>query len=446
MTRLKGCGRAFAGGNSGTVSIIFAVSCIVLMLLIGVAVDTARYHNVSLRLQAALDGASLAAAKLLSDPNVVDDEIKDRAASYFTAAVQTFGVLPSHITPVTVVIDRNNASVEVQGRVDVPAYFGGFANLPSLTAINQKSKVVYDITNVELSMVLDITGSMNDNNKLADMKQAAKDVVDTLFDGALNDDNVRIALAPYSASVNAGPYATAVSAAPATTATTCGWSWHGYNCSSTTTAGTPADTCTIGRPASKADAAPSGADRLLNIADPIPANEQFYYSCPPSVVLPLTNRSQRDNLKATIDSYAAVGGTAGHLGTAWGWYLLSPNWSSVFPSESAPKAYGDTRAQKAMIVMTDGIFNVSYESGAPFGDAQLAQDAYDDFDALCSGAKAAGVTIYTVGFDLNDATALSHLESCASSPGAFYDAKTGAQLKDAFRDIAGKLGNLRVAS
>ncbi len=99
-----------------------------------------------------------------------------------------------------------------------------------------------------------------------------------------------------------------------------------------------------------------------------------------------------------------------------------------------------------MIVMTDGIFNVSYESGAAWGDPQLAIDSYANFDQLCASAKAEGIAIYTVGFDLNDANALAHLESCASSPAHFYDAKTGAQLKDAFKDIANRLGNLRVAN
>ena len=94
-----------------------------------------------------------------------------------------------------------------------------------------------------------------------------------------------------------------------------------------------------------------------------------------------------------------------------------------------------------MIVMTDGEFNMSYTGGAD----QTAQ-AYSYFDKLCAAAKADGIMIYTVGFDLNAPDALEHLESCASSPVHFYDAKTGAQLKSAFKDIANKLANLRVAS
>lgn len=436
MSALKSILARARRDDSGSVALIFALSCVVLMLLTGLAVDTARYQNLASRMQQALDGASLAAARLLSDPKMTNEDISERATAYFQAATQTFGVDPSAISPLNIMIDRTDSSIEVLGKVEVPALFGSFANLPALRVINQKSKVVFDMTAVELAMVLDITGSMNTGNKLNDLKVAAKDVVDTLFDGALNDTGVRIAIAPYSASVNAGELAAAVSSAGAAAA-----------CPSKPKKGDPCldagglamDTCVIERTGANAatDAAPLGANALPVMSSPPAGN----YKCPPSTVLPLLDRTERDTLKNNIDAYLATGSTAGHIGTAWGWYLLSPSWASVLPPESAPKAYGDKHVQKNMIIMTDGEFNTSYT-----GAADQTADSYAYFDNLCAGAKAAGITIYTVGFNLNVAEALSHLESCASSPAQFYDAKTGAQLKDAFKDIANKLGNLRVAS
>jgi Flp pilus assembly protein TadG len=411
------------------------------MLLTGLAVDTARYQDLSTRMQQALDGASLAAAKLLSDESLSDSDIQDRANAYFQAAIPTFGIKPSSISPLVVAIDRAKSSVEVAGGLQVPAFFGGFADLPTLTVLNQKSKVVYDMQAVELSMVLDITGSMKSNNKLGDLKVAAKDVIDTLFDGAISDDNVRIAVAPYSASVNAGALASKVSAVPATT--TCTMTWFGQKC--TASAGVDADTCVIERtgPNAATDATPTGASLLSNMSSPAYGN----YLCPTANVVPLQNRTQRDNLKAIIDGYSADGATAGHIGTAWGWYLLSPNWASVLPPESEPLDYGQSGVQKNMIIMTDGEFNTSYISGAPAVDQTTQTDeSYLQFDSLCANIKDKGITIYTVGFDLNDANALAHLGSCASSADSFYDVKTGNQLKDAFKAIADRLGNLRVAS
>ena len=45
-------------------------------------------------------------------------------------------------------------------------------------------------------------------------------------------------------------------------------------------------------------------------------------------VYPLTD--DKDVLKRRIDKLTTSGSTAGHLGTAWAWYLLSPNWNSIF--------------------------------------------------------------------------------------------------------------------
>ena len=77
---------------------------------------------------------------------------------------------------------------------------------------------------------------------------------------------------------------------------------------------------------------------------------------------------------------------------------------------------------------------------------QWANESYAQFGALCDGAKSAGIKIFTIGFDLNDPRALTELEACASGPGNFFDAKTGADLKQSFKEIAKKLNTLRVAS
>ena len=46
-------------------------------------------------------------------------------------------------------------------------------------------------------------------------------------------------------------------------------------------------------------------------------------------------------LKRRVDKLVTSGSTAGHLGTAWAWYLLSPKWGYLFPAASAPGPYSD---------------------------------------------------------------------------------------------------------
>ena len=57
---------------------------------------------------------------------------------------------------------------------------------------------------------------------------------------------------------------------------------------------------------------------------------------PGATIVPLT--SDRDKLKDAIDEFKASGTTAGQLGTAFAWYLLSPNWSDVWREDSAADA------------------------------------------------------------------------------------------------------------
>ena len=81
-----------------------------------------------------------------------------------------------------------------------------------------------------------------------------------------------------------------------------------------------------------------------------------------------------------------------------------------------------------------------------------AQDELENrFDEVCTNIKAAGITIYTIGFGLgplptDDVAIKADLQACASDPvDNFFNAPTGADLETAFRAIGAQLVNLRVA-
>jgi hypothetical protein len=51
--------------------------------------------------------------------------------------------------------------------------------------------------------------------------------------------------------------------------------------------------------------------------------------------------------------------------------------------------------------------------------------------------KAAGITVYTVGFEIgNSGSSFTTMQGCASAPHMFYNATTGDELRNAFRHIA----------
>jgi hypothetical protein len=168
----------------------------------------------------------------------------------------------------------------------------------------------------------------------------------------------------------------------------------------------------------------------------------------PSPVQPLT--SNKTTLLNAITNLQAGGGTAGHLGTAWAWFTLSPNWNTLWPSNAAA-AYGTTNLQKIAILMTDGDYNTQYSSNGISVDQNYVGSCPDAANgcstaqalSLCSAMKAAGIVVYTVGFTVStDQTAIDTLTQCASDPSKFYNAADGTQLQQAFRDIAIKLSSL----
>lgn len=186
-------------------------------------------------------------------------------------------------------------------------------------------------------------------------------------------------------------------------------------------------------------------------------------SCITQTLLPLT--SDKNALTTLAGNLSAGGSTAGHLGLAWGWYMLSPNFGYLWPSASRPGAYGQNNLVKAVILMTDGLFNVQYCSGVitpedpanghpPAGTTTYNDCAPDNgyskaqAQALCDAIKAPDnhITLYTVGFDLgSDADSLAFLQGCASDPSDFFRADTGTDLTNAFKKIAQGLNSLRIS-
>jgi von Willebrand factor type A domain len=171
-------------------------------------------------------------------------------------------------------------------------------------------------------------------------------------------------------------------------------------------------------------------------------------------IQPLTKN--KDTLKSAIDGMVANNGTAGALGTAWAWYLLSPQWSNIFTGEAAPASYSQLtelnaenkpKLRKIAILMTDGAYN-NYQS-SDYNVTTVSDKAV----SLCSAMKAKGIQVYTIGFQVgSNATAVKTLTDCASShvidTGAsiknFYNTETALGLQAAFRDIALQISKLRL--
>lgn len=180
-------------------------------------------------------------------------------------------------------------------------------------------------------------------------------------------------------------------------------------------------------------------------------------TCPDAQLMPLS--SDRAAILNMINDLPVVGSTAGQIGTSWGWYTVSPNFNSLWPS-SAAGAYGDPDLLKAVIIMTDGEFNTPYCSGVIARDAGTGSgsaadhifcnatngDPFEQTLASCAAMKAQGIIVYTVGFQVASGGGAERvIQNCASTSAHVYLPASGADLSEAFKAIGRDITRLRIS-
>jgi Flp pilus assembly protein TadG len=464
----RGILRRLQKDKAGTVGMMFGLLVIPLTAVVGIAVDFGRTYSVMSHTQAALDAAALAAGR------VAQVETTDMINKASTAANAYFDqAKPTNVVSTKLVFTPNSTQTQFAvtatswvrtpflGTINALFHKGSEAGAPAgcqgnhygciklVTTATAELKVGGNgQTNVEIAMMLDVTGSMA-GQKLIDLKSAASDLVDIVVWDDQSQYTSRIGLAPFSQAVNVGStYFTAVTGKaddPDPDGDGYNYPDSCYNKKGKLKAACDGDSdykakkytkCVVERTGNTAFTDASPATKYLTPLDDVDSTPQ----CLPSAatIVPMTKNKQV--LKDMITSFVANGSTAGHLGTAWAWYLLSPNWSGVWPAESKPTAYKTANTKKIAVLMTDGEYNIDYKSSSNGSSTTQAR-------TLCANMKAAnvGIEIYTVGFDLGgNQTAITTLSQCATDASHFYNTSTGDQLRQAFRDIALKISTLRL--
>ncbi len=410
--------RRFQRDTRGAIAIIFGLVFILLVGVVGGAVDYAQWTSARSATQNAIDAAVLAAGRQLQLPNTTEAQAVAAAQKYYDENKSnllqpdnvsfTVGPRRTEIVATTASSAVRTPFLAVLGITELPVDIKATAKLAA--GANSGS-------NVEISMMLDITGSMK-GTKIADLKAAAKDLVDIVVWSDQSTFTSRVAIAPFSPYVNVGTaYFSAV-----------------------TGESTPNSdkTCVMERDSNK-----RYLDDKPNAGHYFEAYDDDDACKTAGTIMPLSNN--KSALRTHIDGLTTGGRTAGHLGTAWAWYLLSPKWDTIWPAESQPQAYnlttqyneqGNPKLYKIAILMTDGKYNEEYSGPNSTTQART----------LCTNMKAEGLTVYTVGFGIAvDSTPDVTMQQCATSPTHYYNAVDGDALKNAFRDIALKILTLRLS-
>lgn len=420
---------------------IFGMMFIFLVVVAGAAIDITRAVSAREKLSYAIDAAALSVATDLSTTILSDKEIKTRIENSFKANLADANFLDKAIKNLSFVVDSDEGTISVTTSANLDNYFidiGGYgveALGPDAFAFGTNAQVSYSRFDVELAMVLDVTGSMG--WAINDLKDAAETVVDILIPDSTTDSKIKISIVPYSVGVNLGSYAE--------TAT--------KNLSS--------------RCATERDGAEKYTDASYSV-EAIGDGSGTYRSqnCSDSEILPLTDN--RKKLLDSIDDLETDGYTAGQTGIGWGWYSISPNWTTLWPTDSKPKPYGtgspDDEVKKFALIMTDGDFNTyynlenlkkkqcknhSYYDGpcykgkndywVEYPSSGLYGESSKRAIELCTQMKALKIELYTVFFGSNNnSNGAKVMQACADS-GNYYKASSSSDLIQAFSNIAKKI-------
>ena len=334
---------------------VFTLFMIVaIAMMVGMAIDVVRNEVTRTKLQNTLDRAILAAADLdqtESPADVVGDYFEKAGLSDFLVDVKVDEGL-------------NFRTVEAESAAEIPTMFLDLVGIPSLT-VPATGTANETITEVEISLVLDNSGSMNSNNRLNLLKDAAREFVDIVIDEAATDNKVSISIVPFATQVSAGPdllqYYNVSDE-------------HAYShCITFGSADFASSSLSRSQPLQRA-----GHFDIRTWDEP-PRN--IYLTCPTDSSRQITPFAHDpDYLKARIDQFWAGGNTSIDVATKWGLTLLDPGTRGVISDmtdtgtvhddfDGRPYDFGEPQVLKVLVVMSDGqntdqwILEDEYRSG-----------------------------------------------------------------------------------
>lgn len=455
--------RRYVRSEDGNMLIFGMIVFFCILLIAGIAVDFMRYESKRIRVQATADRAVLAAATLR--------EAGDREAivrDYFEAE----NLLDYLVEPIEIESGLNSSRVVVRTRPSVNSIFMHMVGQDQLVS-QEASGALEQVSNIEISLVLDISGSMRFTDsigipRITRLRGAARNFVSQVMDDEVPDVTT-ISIIPYAGTVNPGQQVFEALG---------GNAWHDYShCpdlprSVFNSTGLP-DLSTIPQ-----------APHFMNWPVDWPTMDWGW--CPIEANSILYHSSDEQELRDYLTNMRLHDGTGTHYGMRWGLALLDPasNWltGELVASNRVnnvhldrPVAWDDEGTRKVVVLMTDGLITQQFRPRRPgtnsvFGTngvypTESEQDTLnsthligldndwrrtitsqsqnvEDFFRACDLAKENGVVIYTIAFETNT-RGQNEMNECASTPNHYFNA-VGTELDEVFSAIAASIQALRL--
>ena len=356
-------------GEDGSMTILTVMLLSMMLIFGGIAVDIMRFETNRARLQATLDRSVLAAADLsvCLDPSqdteaIVEDYIEKAGFA-------------DELEEVTVVQSANSCAVSATASLEVDTIFFSNVGIDTLST-GAGSAATESLSDAEISLVVDISGSMGWDGRIEALRPAAVEFVNTVFD-SFEPGSVSMSLVPYSTQVNVGE--DILDAFPGMNR------YHNYShCANLTSAmydevgfdmATSIDqTAHFDADSYSYNRSYWGASRF--VCNPDPNSEVIAHAHEPGM---LTTR---------INQLQPYEWTSIEMGAKWGLALLDPSTADITAYlesqgvvdqlvDDRPLEYGGD-SMKVMVLMTDGENTQSYELDPPYRTG--LSDVYIDDD------------------------------------------------------------------
>ena len=207
--------KAVGTDSRGNVAMLFALALPALIMVVVGGIDINRVSTAKVGLQDALDAAALAAAR---SPYTEAADIQRVGMDALKANLAAYPALNLIENETTFVLDASSVVI-ADAKVNVPTLVANIVLPPYGKLLDDElpvkvhSEVNRATKDIEVSLVLDVTGSMA-GNRLRDLKSAANSLVDLVVQDQQNINRTRMALVPYSMGVNPGGYIDTVRGTP----------------------------------------------------------------------------------------------------------------------------------------------------------------------------------------------------------------------------------------
>jgi Flp pilus assembly protein TadG len=486
--------------DEGGAALIFILVLISLMLVsTGSAIDFLRHERERARLQDALDRAVLAAASLKQEDNPVDVVEKYLNASgvdysfpkdggeWPKVEEKVFGVGEDQVVHSRRVTVCAESEINTTFMQLITMWMPGGKDDDSYRTLGLETCAVAreEIRPIEISMVLDISGSMRFTGRDANGGSTGKSRIESLRPAASTFIDI-VMTDKELTTINLVPYAGQVNIAPIFD------SFNVYEDLDELDEDEVADgrdhtfsSCIEIDETSEFDIVtsneliqpvmPSTSAERRQVPHfmnwPIASSWMDWGWCPQDDASVEILEDDPDKLKTKVNEMRLHDGTGTHYGMLWALAFLDPA-SAPYISHLAGEEFQDRpgpwmdpdkdgpQTDKIIVLMTDGKIveqirpddpydewhhtNECKDNNSKCGDRRSRSQNFDSFEDICDVARARRVRVFTISVDMNDSNTNGYLQRCASHPSFFFQTNSD-DLEGVFTNIAETINRLQLS-